>query len=323
MQVLATPIISVAISPKTNAPERAESEEDASSSGVHVSAPPGGLLGLSSGMRPMAGPGAFGSFPKPEKRRQLAYAHFDDGANEVRPEPPAGIIEGVTFVEPRAVPSNGSDLDSVILGPGVHGQAVKRRSETRNAPTVRTRVRLRGADSEPPPNSAPTRRSATLLAALIAIALLLTGVSALFRSQTPSAANQPSEEDAAPKPLAPEHARVDVQAASPQPTPENANSASPENVNSASPASAPEVVAIEAEPAPALPAPTVAPEVVRTSLLAHPARPSTAPRGASKHAADSQLEVSARVARASAVTSSASRPSATPSEGKSWIKVRE
>ena len=86
MQVLATPIISVAISPKTNAPERAESEEDASSSGVHVSAPPGGLLGLSSGMRPMAGPGAFGSFPKPEKRRQLAYAHFDDGANEVRTE---------------------------------------------------------------------------------------------------------------------------------------------------------------------------------------------------------------------------------------------
>jgi hypothetical protein len=330
MHVLATPIISVATKPRVEPSEHTENEDEASSSGVHASAAPAasaaaatpvalaapaeGLLGLRSGMRPIQANGTLPGFGKAEDRRQLAYVHFEPTeGNDVRPEPPAGIVEGVTFVEPRAVPGNGSDLDSVILGPGVHGEAaVQRRSPMRNAPTVRTRARLRPAeDSEPQAaTSTPTRRSATLLAALIAVALLMTGVSALLRHESAtgeeSALNQ--AEAAAQEPRAPEHARVDVQAASPQPSLEAPSLLeAPSNANLASLPAAP------LEPGPEV---SVAPEVVRTTVLARPAQPSVvAERSVAKRAVRSRADSSGAL--------KATVESAQPAEGKSWIKVRE
>ena len=116
MHVLATPIISVATKPRVEPSEHTESDDDASSSGVHASAaaaasatpvasvmPAEGLLGLRSGMRPIQANGTLPGFGKADDRRQLAYVHFEPTeGNDVRPEPPAGIVEGVTFVEPRA-----------------------------------------------------------------------------------------------------------------------------------------------------------------------------------------------------------------------------
>lgn len=309
MHVLATPIISVA-TPKAEAVERTETPKDESSSGVHPSAvPAGGLLGLRSGMRPMQGSGTLSGFPKADERPQLAYVPFEPAPsqlNEVRPEPPAGIIEGVTFVEPRAVPGNGSDLNSVILGPGVHGEpVVRRRSETRNAPTVRTRARVRPAyESEaraPKPAKAPPRRSATLLAALIAIALLTTGVTALLRSEPP--ASEAASRARAAEPAPPEHPRVDVQAASPQPALESANSAAAASHVEVKPEVDPDA--------------NVAPEVVRTSVLASP----VTQRSGSKRMAHSRADSNG--ALSSKATDEPKRATATPSDGKSWIKVRE
>jgi hypothetical protein len=267
-------------------------------------------------MRPIQANGTLPGFGKADDRRQLAYVHFEPTeGNDVRPEPPAGIVEGVTFVEPRAVPGNGSDLDSVILGPGVHGEAaVQRRSPMRNAPTVRTRARLRTAeDSEPratTSTSTPTRRSATLLAALIAVALLMTGVSAVLRHESATEDETASNPAVAAeqKPLAAEHARVDVQAASPQASLEAPNLLeAPSNANVASLPAAP------LEPGPEV---SVAPEVVRTTVLARPAQPSVvAERSVTKRALRSRADSSGAL--------KTTVESAKPAEGKSWIKVRE
>ncbi|MGC4091497.1 MAG: hypothetical protein QM756_27185 [Polyangiaceae bacterium] len=205
---------------------------------------------------------------------------------------PAGLIEAVTLVERREDPGNGSELDSVILGPGIDHETSTHETETRNATTVRTRTRRRGKPDADPRGAG--RRSIALLAGLVVLALLITGVSALLRDRGESvAADEPVAETQAP--------RVDVQAASPQ----AAHVAEAERANeTASPA--------------LLPPPDAEPVANGSTETVHvPSDP------APKASVSAKPVVAARPIKGTTSDGSPLPGTQTAGEGKSWIKVRE
>lgn len=306
MRVLATPIISVAVTPRSN---RSAQAAPVSS----LSNPPYEVV-------------------KPTKSAPNASAWPLELVEEARQEPPAGVVEGVTLVEPRAVPGNGADLDSIILGPGVQSEAVAHREgERRRAPTIRTRMPFRKellAPTSAP--RGPSRRSSTLLAAVIAIALVLVGVSALLHTESdPPRVNEVAE-GAAPR------QRLDVQAAIPQAPPvaiaPPAPAVEPVTASQAqaipldahreatAPAEHPMQAAAEhpAQSAPATPALETAPNARVRAAVAAPARPAAPTRSARSTTASPR---SAPRGERNVDLAGQAVPAA--SESKSWIKVRD
>ena len=282
MHVLATPIISVAVTPRTSRPAEA--------------AP-----------RPLSNPPY--EVVKPTKSAPNASAWPLGLVEEPKQQPPAGVVEGVTLVEPRAVPGNGSDLDSIILAPGVQSEALAHREgERRRAPTIRTRIPFRREALAPAsaPRK-PSRRSSTLLAAVIAIALILVGVSALLHTEKDSERVSEVSEPAAPR------QRLEVQAALPQ----------------ASAMAAPASLVIPEPPA------VTATEHPAPSEAESPSLPATqSTRARASVAVPSRTTAPSRSARAATVTQRSSvhversldvpvQAGAPTSDSKSWIKVRD
>jgi len=251
------------------------------------------------------------------------------GANgiDLYANPPVGVVEGVTVVEPRADPGNDSELESVILSPAVTAELAAREAEARSATTVRTRSRRRGnADADAQANPAATRRSATLLAMLVAIALLLTGVSAIFRNAT--SASEPAEADKpVAQPQARENERVDVQAATPQAEAEPKPASPPLDSTQAKLDAAALLPPPDAAKAPGLQASEseAEPEVVSvrshdsTSKVRAARAPSQARSPGNSGTSTGETHASTRADPYAASTPS----TAVHGEGKSWIKVRE
>lgn len=272
MQVLATPIISVALTPRA-------AEASSPSAAAPIADPPYEVV-------------------KPVKSSPNASAWPVAAAPSAPAERPAGmVVEGVTLVEPRPVPGNGAELDSVILGPGVQSQPrLPREGEQRRAPTIRTRVPFRPLPV--PPMSSPrepSRRSSTLLAGVVAIALVLMGVSALLRTESDDVEHSTE----AVEPAVP-HARVAVQAAVPQP--------------SARVAEAESAAHADVEPLPS--SMQAAAATGRLDVAARPVAPAPLPRTIMA----SQRSAPKRAARS---VESVTRVPTAPGEGKSWIKVRD
>lgn len=311
IQVLATPIISVAVTPRSAPPSSPKSP----SASPSLSNPPYEVV-------------------KPAKSSPHGSPWPVVAAPVAATERPAGVVEGVTFVEPRPVPGTGAELDSVILGPGVQAQPLgvphqveQRHVEQRRAPTIRTRLPLRPAPVAPTSSPRePSRRSSTLLAGVVAVALVLMGVSALLRTETSFESPTEGVEGKAA------HARVDVQAAVPQ---SPARVAQQENAHAEDNAQAENNPQAEnaaqgenAAQAEAL-APAETPAQADVELLSSPTR-DAAPRARVDGA--SRPPIAARTARAVAATPRSAPQRAMESvaprapaaaEGKSWIKVRE